>query len=169
MKDNPDKWNILVSCENDDCDKLKVAPLNPQLDKNMIKSGETLWGFSKENPENLKSSHANIEKIWRQKDESINGKKLNSSKIKTNDFYETYEKGSWNGDFHLLDSKFKEKETIVKCLNEQIQDPSNQTLYNCLGYVVKETKDDNKLEEYSKGVQARIGKLTRKLREAERR
>jgi hypothetical protein len=32
----------------------------------------------------------------------------------------------------------------------------------------KETKDD-KLEEYSKGVQARIAKLTRKMREAERR
>ena len=33
----------------------------------------------------------------------------------------------------------------------------------------KETKDDDKLEEYSKGVQARIAKLTRKMREAERR
>jgi hypothetical protein len=33
----------------------------------------------------------------------------------------------------------------------------------------KETKDDTKLEEYSKGVQARIAKLTRKMREAERR
>ena len=34
----------------------------------------------------------------------------------------------------------------------------------------KETKeDDSKLEEYSKGVQARIAKLTRKMREAERR
>ena len=33
----------------------------------------------------------------------------------------------------------------------------------------KETKDDDKLEEYSRGVQARIGKLTRKLRESERR
>jgi len=32
-----------------------------------------------------------------------------------------------------------------------------------------EKQDDNKLEEYSKGVQARIGKLTRKLRESERR
>jgi hypothetical protein len=32
-----------------------------------------------------------------------------------------------------------------------------------------EEKDDNKLEEYSKGVQARIAKLTRKMREAERR
>ena len=36
--------------------------------------------------------------------------------------------------------------------------------------VNQETKeDDNKLEEYSKGVQARIAKLTRKMREAERR
>ena len=36
--------------------------------------------------------------------------------------------------------------------------------------VNKETKeDDSKLEEYSKGVQARIAKLTRKMREAERR
>ena len=32
-----------------------------------------------------------------------------------------------------------------------------------------EGKDDEKLEEYSKGVQARIAKLTRKMREAERR
>ena len=30
-------------------------------------------------------------------------------------------------------------------------------------------KEDNKLEEYSKGVQSRIAKLTRKMREAERR
>ena len=30
-------------------------------------------------------------------------------------------------------------------------------------------QDDNKLEEYSKGVQSRIAKLTRKMREAERR
>jgi hypothetical protein len=33
----------------------------------------------------------------------------------------------------------------------------------------KEGKEDDKLEEYSKGVQARIAKLTRKMREAERR
>jgi len=32
-----------------------------------------------------------------------------------------------------------------------------------------ETKDDEKLEDYSKGVQARIAKLTRKMRESERR
>ncbi len=34
---------------------------------------------------------------------------------------------------------------------------------------VKEGRDDDKLEEYSKGVQSRIAKLTRKMREAERR
>ena len=34
---------------------------------------------------------------------------------------------------------------------------------------LEETKEDDKLEEYSKGVQSRIAKLTRKMREAERR
>ena len=34
---------------------------------------------------------------------------------------------------------------------------------------LEEKEDDSKLEEYSKGVQARIAKLTRKMREAERR
>ena len=34
---------------------------------------------------------------------------------------------------------------------------------------VRRKKDDDKLEDYSKGVQARIAKLTRKMREAERR
>ncbi len=34
---------------------------------------------------------------------------------------------------------------------------------------LEEKKDDGKLEDYSKGVQARIAKLTRKMREAERR
>ena len=35
--------------------------------------------------------------------------------------------------------------------------------------IKEETKSDNELEDYSKGVQARIAKLTRKMREAERR
>ena len=34
--------------------------------------------------------------------------------------------------------------------------------------IKEETKDDEKLEDYSKGVQSRIAKLTRKMREAER-
>ena len=37
------------------------------------------------------------------------------------------------------------------------------------GEVKQEKKEDDKLEDYSKGVQARIAKLTRKMREAERR
>ena len=37
------------------------------------------------------------------------------------------------------------------------------------GGEVKEKKDDEQLEDYSKGVQSRIAKLTRKMREAERR
>ena len=36
------------------------------------------------------------------------------------------------------------------------------------GSIKEETKDDEKLEDYSKGVQSRIAKLTRKMREAER-
>ena len=35
--------------------------------------------------------------------------------------------------------------------------------------VETEKKEDEKLEDYSKGVQSRIAKLTRKMREAERR
>ena len=34
---------------------------------------------------------------------------------------------------------------------------------------IEDKKEDSKLEEYSKGVQSRIAKLTRKMREAERR
>ena len=37
------------------------------------------------------------------------------------------------------------------------------------GGEAKEKKDDEQLEDYSKGVQSRIAKLTRKMREAERR
>ena len=50
----------------------------------------------------------------------------------------------------------KEQETVKEVEKEEV--------------VKEETKtDDSKLEEYSKGVQARISKLTRKMREAERR
>ena len=49
----------------------------------------------------------------------------------------------------------KEQETVKEVVEEVKEEP------------VKE--DDSKLEEYSKGVQSRIAKLTRKMREAERR
>ena len=50
--------------------------------------------------------------------------------------------------------------------NEQLDVQSNEQETEKQEQVKKE---DDKLEEYSKGVQARIAKLTRKMREAERR
>jgi len=49
------------------------------------------------------------------------------------------------------------KEAVVTEVKEQ--EPEKETT----------KEDDSKLEEYSKGVQSRIAKLTRKMREAERR
>ena len=54
----------------------------------------------------------------------------------------------------------KEQETVKEVEKETVKEEP----------VKEESKtDDSKLEEYSKGVQARISKLTRKMREAERR
>ena len=50
----------------------------------------------------------------------------------------------------------KDEETVKEVKEEEVKEEP-----------VKE--DDSKLEEYSKGVQSRIAKLTRKMREAERR
>ena len=47
--------------------------------------------------------------------------------------------------------------------------PENETVETKQEETKQETKDDEKLEDYSKGVQSRIAKLTRKMREAERR
>jgi len=49
----------------------------------------------------------------------------------------------------------KEQETVKEVVNEEVKEEPKT--------------DDSKLEEYSRGVQARISKLTRKMREAERR
>jgi hypothetical protein len=46
--------------------------------------------------------------------------------------------------------------------------PKEETVSTDQEPVKEETKDDEKLEDYSKGVQGRIAKLTRKMREAER-
>ena len=56
-----------------------------------------------------------------------------------------------------------EKET------ETVEQGTDKTFENERETKLEEKKDDDKLEEYSKGVQARIAKLTRKMREAERR
>ena len=52
---------------------------------------------------------------------------------------------------------------------ENTEQGTDKTFENERETKLEEKKDDDKLEEYSKGVQARIAKLTRKMREAERR
>ena len=54
---------------------------------------------------------------------------------------------------------------------EVIETKEEETVKEVKEETVKEepVKEDSKLEEYSKGVQSRIAKLTRKMREAERR
>ncbi len=52
---------------------------------------------------------------------------------------------------------------------ENVEQGTDKTFENERETKLEEKKDDDKLEEYSKGVQSRIAKLTRKMREAERR
>ena len=52
---------------------------------------------------------------------------------------------------------------------ETTEKETDKTFENERETKLEEKKDDDKLEDYSKGVQARIAKLTRKMREAERR
>ena len=59
----------------------------------------------------------------------------------------------------------QEKESTVKIVEEDKKEEPRTTEQEP---VKEETKDDSKLEEYSRGVQSRIAKLTRKMREAER-
>ena len=54
----------------------------------------------------------------------------------------------------VVETEAQEQET-------QVEEPVKQE--------TEENKQDENLEDYSKGVQARIAKLTRKMREAERR
>jgi len=57
----------------------------------------------------------------------------------------------------------KKDESVV-----ETEAPKEETVSTDQEPVKEETKDDEKLEDYSKGVQGRIAKLTRKMREAER-
>ena len=71
-----------------------------------------------------------------------------------------------------IDIEEKKDEAVVETeapKQETIEQETDKTFENEPETKLDEKKDDDKLEEYSKGVQARIGKLTRKLREAERR
>ena len=66
-----------------------------------------------------------------------------------------------------VDIEETKDESVVE--TETPEQETDKTYENERETKLDEKQDDNKLEEYSKGVQARIGKLTRKLREAERR
>ena len=67
-----------------------------------------------------------------------------------------------------IDIEEKKDEAVIE-QPEAKDEGTDKTYENERETKLDEKQDDNKLEEYSKGVQARIGKLTRKLREAERR
>ena len=72
-----------------------------------------------------------------------------------------------------LDTSGPEVDVTLEETKEEVADTAPETTIQEVvkeETVTEETKkeDDSKLEEYSKGVQSRIAKLTRKMREAER-
>jgi len=71
-----------------------------------------------------------------------------------------------------IDIEEKKEEAVIEQPEQEIEKTeqgTDKTFENERETKLEEKKDDDKLEEYSKGVQARIAKLTRKMREAERR
>ena len=62
----------------------------------------------------------------------------------------------------------KEKEPTVTLTEEKETQPTEQEPETVKEIKKEQKQEDSKLEEYSKGVQNRISKLTRKMREAER-
>ena len=71
-----------------------------------------------------------------------------------------------------VDIEEKKDEAVIEQPKEETENTeqgTDKTYENERETKLEEKKDDDKLEEYSKGVQARIAKLTRKMREAERR
>ena len=67
-----------------------------------------------------------------------------------------------------VDIEEKKDEAVIE-QQETTEQGTDKTYENERETKLEEKKDDDKLEEYSKGVQSRIAKLTRKMREAERR
>ena len=63
----------------------------------------------------------------------------------------------------------KDEAVIEQPEQENTEQGTDKTFENERETKLEEKKEDEKLEDYSKGVQARIAKLTRKMREAERR
>jgi len=71
-----------------------------------------------------------------------------------------------------IDIEEKKDEAVIEQPEQEtetVDQGTDKTFENERETKLEEKTDDNKLEEYSKGVQARIAKLTRKMREAERR
>ena len=68
-----------------------------------------------------------------------------------------------------VDIEEKKEEAVIEQPEENKEQETDKSFENERETKLDEKKDDNELEDYSKGVQARIAKLTRKMREAERR
>ena len=69
-----------------------------------------------------------------------------------------------------IDIEEKKDEAVIEQPETKEQEQgTDKSFENERETKLEEKKDDDKLEDYSKGVQARIAKLTRKMREAERR
>ena len=68
-----------------------------------------------------------------------------------------------------IDIEETKDESVVETETPKQETETDKTFENERETKLEEKKDDDKLEDYSKGVQARIAKLTRKMREAERR
>jgi hypothetical protein len=70
-----------------------------------------------------------------------------------------------------VDIEEKKDEAVIEQPkeNEEQEQGTDKSFENERETKLEEKKDDSELEDYSKGVQARIAKLTRKMREAERR
>ena len=68
-----------------------------------------------------------------------------------------------------IDIEEKKDESVVDTEVPKQETETDKTYENERETKLEEKKDDSELEDYSKGVQARIAKLTRKMREAERR
>ena len=67
-----------------------------------------------------------------------------------------------------VDIEEKKDEAVIE-QTETTEKETDKTFENERETKLEEQKSDSELEDYSKGVQARIAKLTRKMREAERR
>ena len=68
-----------------------------------------------------------------------------------------------------IDIEEAKDETVIEQLEDKQEKETDKTFENERETKLEEKKSDSELEDYSKGVQARIAKLTRKMREAERR